>query len=615
VLVRSIVVEREPIYRHQETVGSFAAEAFGLERGEAHGLTDDVLGRALDRLFDADRGSLLTEVVIAVRRRFGVEFDELHNDSTTVRFTGQYRGSRGRRLRGRRVPWITYGYSKDHRPDLKQLLYVLTTSADGGIPVQFRCADGNTNDATTHIETWEALRAVAGRADFLYVADSKLCTMETMEHLDRHGGRFVTVMPRSRLEDEEFRRWIQTHDPAWELAEDRPHPRRRADGPRDRWWVFRYPIPSQEGWPVIWVSSALLALSQQANRRERIAKALEGLENLAGRLARGRSRLKDKAEAQRAADELLGAAGLRRYIEAEVHVDEQHRYRQATSGRPGPQTQYRRLGRRGLGDAEDVDPLHEEQPLLAGVYGASVRGRIATGRRAGRRIVRLGDRIDAEDLGEITSPRCASVAGVSLHANVCVPAGDRLRLERLCRYVARSPLAFERLSRLADGRLLYRLKNRWRDGSTHVLLEPEELLEKLVALVPPPRFHLVRYHGVFAPRSAWRASVVPAAASAPVSVQPCDHQLERTAPAGATDHPPVAPAGRRTGARPRREPAAGPPPLRLSRYYGRASRSAPGRGGPRPAGRRHGTPRDPGPGSRVEHRDRDGQPRRVRRPD
>ena len=222
----------------------------------------------------------------------------------------------------------------------------------------------------------------------------------------------------------------------------------------------------------------------------------------------------------------------------------------------------RLLERRGLADAEDVDPLYEDQPLLAGLYGASVRGRIATGGRAGRRVTRLGDRIDAEDLGEIASPRCASVAGVSLHANVGVPAGDRLRLERLCRYVARSPLASERLSRLADGRLLYRLKNRWRDGSTHVLFEPQELLEKLVALVPPPRFNLVRYHGVFAPRSAWRAAIVPARSTSRGSVEACDHGTERPAPAGAAEERPESAPGAKPA---RRHPAV--PPLRLSRYY------------------------------------------------
>ena len=347
VLLRSVVVEREPIYRQQETVGTFSPEAFGLDEQETDLLSDDALGRALDKLFDADRGSLLTDVVVGVRRRFGVRCGELHNDSTTVRFTGQYHGVPRRSLRGKRVPWVTRGNSKDHRPDLKQLLFVLTTSRDGGVPVQFRCEDGNTNDSTTHIETWEALRVITGRANFLYVADSKLCTMENMGYLQRHGGRFVTVLPRTRLEDKEFRDWIQTHKPAWELAVDRPHPRRK-DGPRDQWWVFRYPIPSQEGWPVIWVYSSLLALSQQSRRRERIAKAKQELEDLQARLAGGRSRLREKPEVQQAVGKLLGRLNVRRYLDVQIEVEHEHRYRQLTRGRPGPTTRYRRLTKERL---------------------------------------------------------------------------------------------------------------------------------------------------------------------------------------------------------------------------------------------------------------------------
>jgi hypothetical protein len=93
--------------------------------------------------------------------------------------------------------------------------------------------------------------------------------------------------------------------------------------------------------------------------------------------------------------------------------------------------------------------------------------------------------------------------------DVCIPAHDRMRLERLCRYAGRPPLATERLSLLPDGRLLYRLKRRWRDGTSHMIFEPLELVEKLAALVPPPRFNLVRHYGVLAPSAAWRSLVIP----------------------------------------------------------------------------------------------------------
>lgn len=195
VLLRSIIVEREPIYRQQETVHGFASGMFGVSGQDMAHLSDDRLGRALDRLYDADRTALLTELVLAVGQRFDVRFEEFHNDSTTISFCGSYRSASGRKIRGRTAPAITYGMSKAHRPDLKQLLFILTMSADGNVPVAFRCADGNASDSRTHIETWNTLRAVAGRADFLYVADSKLCSRENMDHIDRAGGRFVTVMP------------------------------------------------------------------------------------------------------------------------------------------------------------------------------------------------------------------------------------------------------------------------------------------------------------------------------------------------------------------------------------------------------------------------------------
>ena len=201
VLLRSVIVEREPVYRQQETVSAFAPEAFGLRRNEVPHIGDDHIGRALDRLFDADRGSLLTEVVVAAVQRFNVACGEFHNDSTTVRFCGQYAEAQGRSIRGKSAPLITYGFSKDHRPDLKQLLFVLTTSGDGGIPIQFRCEAGNASDSRSHEETWEALRRITGSSAFLYVADSKLCGGQAMDYIHDRGGRFVTVLPRSRIED------------------------------------------------------------------------------------------------------------------------------------------------------------------------------------------------------------------------------------------------------------------------------------------------------------------------------------------------------------------------------------------------------------------------------
>jgi transposase len=346
VLLRSILVEREPIYRQQEIVATFVPEVFGLSAEEAARVGDDAVGRALDRLFDADRGSLLTRVVVAAVKRFEVALDELHDDSTSIKFAGQYRAARGRRIRGKRAPFVTYGHSKDHRPDLKQLLFILTTSRDGGVPVQFRCADGNTSDVVTHEATWDALCQVTGRPDFLYVADCKLCNEDAMNHIDRKRGRFLTVMPRTRLEDREFREWIQRHEPPWETVRDVENPRRK-EGPRDRWRAFRHHLPSKEGWPVFWLSSGLLALQQEQSRRERIAKAEELLGELEAQLTGSKSRRRSYEDVDDRIRAILSGQQVARWIEVEIVGTEDHRYRQETPGRPGPATRYVRRTKRG----------------------------------------------------------------------------------------------------------------------------------------------------------------------------------------------------------------------------------------------------------------------------
>ena len=358
VLLRSIIVEREPIYRQNETVHEFAAGMFGISADEMPHLCDDRLGRALDRLFDADRAALLTEVALAVGQRFGVQFNEFHNDSTSVSVCGQYGAASGRSIRGRTAPAITYGHSKAHRPDLKQLLFILTMTEDAHIPVAFRCTDGNASDSKTHIETWNALRALAGRADFLYVADSKLCSRENMDHIDHAGGRFVTVMPRSRLEDEEFRKWIQTNTPDWECVWDRPNPR-HADGPRDCWYVYRAELLSAEVYSVVWVWSSLLTLRQEARRRRNIAAATEKLKLVRQRLAGAKTRLRGATEIDQQVKMILDRYSVSRYLKVNRTVREEHLFRQARRGRPGPETAYRKITKRRF----DIQWSTDEQAI------------------------------------------------------------------------------------------------------------------------------------------------------------------------------------------------------------------------------------------------------------
>jgi len=103
----------------------------------------------------------------------------------------------------------------------------------------------------------------------------------------------------------------------------------------------------------------------------------------------------------------------------------------------------------------------------------------------------------------------AQVAGFSLHAATVCEAHQRTRLERLCRYITRPPIATKRLSMDRRGRVVYQYKRPFRDGSTHVVLEPLDFIARLAALVPRPRLNLTRFHGVFAPNCKHRSRIAP----------------------------------------------------------------------------------------------------------
>ena len=160
--------------------------------------------------------------------------------------------------------------------------------------------------------------------------------------------------------------------------------------------------------------------------------------------------------------------------------------------------------------ATGYDPLCDDAPKLARTLAASVQQRIAFGERAGQKVRRLGAGFGHEgEAPTLTGPRCASVQGFSLHANTHVPAHRRDQLERLIRYTARGAVSLARLQEDANGDLLYTFTHLWSDGTTGIRLSPLELLEKLAALVPLPRVHLVRSGGCLAPHSHLRGAIIP----------------------------------------------------------------------------------------------------------
>jgi hypothetical protein len=198
-LVTNLLLARRPLYGLSEWAVRRVPEHLGLLPGQAGLLGDDRLGLALDRLYRADRASLLTALVVRAVRAFWVELRQTHHDTTTVTFAGAYRGQAPAEELDR-PPRITFGYNKDHRLDLKQLLFSITVSADGAVPVHCKTYDGNVTDDQVHIETWDFLCQVVGHADFLSVADCKLCARQHEPHRGPPGAVSDGAAPDARRE-------------------------------------------------------------------------------------------------------------------------------------------------------------------------------------------------------------------------------------------------------------------------------------------------------------------------------------------------------------------------------------------------------------------------------
>ena len=159
-------------------------------------------------------------------------------------------------------------------------------------------------------------------------------------------------------------------------------------------------------------------------------------------------------------------------------------------------------------DDQESTIQEETQDVLPELQAASIKNRVALGERQGQRIRRVGS-LGTYEAPELTGKLQAQVGGFSLHAGVYCAPNERKKLEQLCRYIARPAVAEERLSLLANDNILLKLKKPYSDGTSHLIFSPLEFIEKLAALVPPPRAHLTRYHGVLAPHARNRAEIVP----------------------------------------------------------------------------------------------------------
>ena len=273
-------------------------------------------------------------------REFAVALEELHNDSTTITFHGEYKDADKEEKRKDQTRLaITWGHNKDHRPDLKQLLFILTISKDGGVPVYFQAKSGNTADDLTHRDTWDLLCTLAGRRDFLYVADCKLASAENMAYIAQRGGRFVTLIPRTRSEDRAFRESLTQGQVQWQPV----HEMRTEKGEIvDRFSVSTKAALSAEGYRLVWYHSTRKAENDVAARVRQVDRALRELAELQQKLSGPRTRYHERAKVVAAVEAILETRGVKNWITTAVTEQIVERFHQEGPGRPSKNTLYSR---------------------------------------------------------------------------------------------------------------------------------------------------------------------------------------------------------------------------------------------------------------------------------
>ena len=237
-------------------------------------------------------------LALRVIKDFEVQAPRVHFDTTTVTLFGQYASSQAE-------PRITHGHNQDHRPDLKQLVFGLNVTSDGAVPLLHHVFSGNRTDDSVHVRNVDELRALLGREDFVYVADSKLCTKNNLEHVAGHGGRFVTLLPRTRKEDMAFRKQLRegTIPVRWRTIHQVAN-RRRSDQPPD---VFcstdAGPDLTAEGYRLIWIRSSQKARVDAQAREHQVRRAEIELKVMAAKV--GTRRLRTAAAVQARVKKIL----------------------------------------------------------------------------------------------------------------------------------------------------------------------------------------------------------------------------------------------------------------------------------------------------------------------
>ncbi len=326
-MVMNIINASRPLYLMENWLEDYL-DGVTERRIEAGKYNDDRLARNLDWLFGADRNSMLADVSKKAMDVYALEVDRIHNDTTSITFSGAYDNPEEEAVK------LKVGYNKDHRPDCKQIVFGLNITEDGHVPLSFQLYDGNRADVTTHRPNWEGLRKLLGKEDFIYVADSKLCSLETLGSIAEHGGLFVTVMPRNYKEVVQFLGRVRAGEEIeWQHTYSTPNSRKK--GAKNTYRIHAGES-CRDGYRMLWVYSSSKKAQVEKSREHRLEKAEEKLQEAATKL--NTRNLKTRAQIENKIATILTGCG--ELILVDIIEQKQTKLVKVGRGRPGANSRY-----------------------------------------------------------------------------------------------------------------------------------------------------------------------------------------------------------------------------------------------------------------------------------
>ena len=322
-LIHNILTTPMPMYAIADWLAPLDEHCLGLESAEVGYIHDDRVGQALERFYRGRHKDVFFHLALRAIKTFGLQCAQIHQDTTTVTFSGQYGGWQA-------PEELTHGHNKDYRPDLKQLVLGLSVTADGSVPLMHQIYSGNQTDDRLHPENHQRLRRLLQRADFIYVADCKLATEQNLTRLAGFGGRFVSVMPRTRKEDRAFRQRVREGQVQWTHLLSRKN-NRQPGSKTDRYYLAQGQYQAS-GFRLLWIRSTQKAQQDALTRSQRITKTLEALRELQTRL--NTYKLKNRQAIEQALADILKAHHTQDWIGYQIQVHREYQKHFPNRGRP-----------------------------------------------------------------------------------------------------------------------------------------------------------------------------------------------------------------------------------------------------------------------------------------